>query len=282
MNRKTILGIGMVFLLIMLAPNHSLRAQSSKSQLTNLVAQLQNSPDDKELRKQIIKLVAKMSPKPELPDGLDELTGKAEYIVKNATKPADYLPAVEAYNQASLLAPWDADIYYDLGVVEEKAEKPSDSINSFNLYLFAKPNAADKRKVKKRIGALVYVAKINNFEGAIFVSTSTDRNGTQKYLITINGDEVMEEAGWIAASDEQIQNGVVLNSFHKMWLEPGHLTNRMIKCYPFTTVNNNRQVDYNNVRYMTISPDGQSMSDCDSNGNLIGKREDDYKRVSSP
>ena len=163
MNRKLILGAGISILFLVLAPIHFLWAQSSKAQLNDLTAQLQNSPDDQKLRKQIIKLVTKMSEKPKLPDGLDELRGQARAAMKDAKSPDDFKKAVDIFKQASVLAPWVGDIYYNLGVVQEKAEEPADAINSFNLYLLAKPNAKDKREVKERIGKLEYaVDKFNN------------------------------------------------------------------------------------------------------------------------
>lgn len=155
MKHKTILRIGIAFLLIFI-PINSILAQSSSAQLTDLVAQLQNSPDDQEMRKKIITLVSTMPTKPEKPDDLAELIGKAKFIMKDAKSADDYKQAVDALKQASLLAPWLGDIYYNLGVVQEKAEEPADAINSFNLYLFAKPHAKDRESVKERIGALKF------------------------------------------------------------------------------------------------------------------------------
>ena len=82
MNRKLILGIGIAVLLLVFAPIHSLWAQSSQSQLADLVAQLQNSPDDQELRKKIIKLVLTMSTKPEMPDEMAELMEKENPLLR--------------------------------------------------------------------------------------------------------------------------------------------------------------------------------------------------------
>ena len=159
MNRKFVLGIGMLFLLLVFAPIHSLRAQSSKAQLTDLVNQLQNSPNDQELRKKIITLVSTMSTKPETPEDLDVLMGKAKAIIKDAKTPDDFKQAVDALNQASLLAPWIGDIYYNLGIMQEKANQPADAINSFNLYLLAKPHAKDRKSVKEKIGSLEYAVE---------------------------------------------------------------------------------------------------------------------------
>ena len=162
--------ITLLFLLAGWLPSNPVLAGGSSAQLTDLVAQLQKCPETaweegQELREQIIKLVATMPHKPELPEGLDELMGEAKAAVKNAKSPLDYNQGVDAFNQASLLAPWEADIYYNLGVVQEKAEDFERSMNSFTLYLLAKPNAKDKRQVKEKIGSLQYEVKKADLSG---------------------------------------------------------------------------------------------------------------------
>ncbi len=159
MKRNIILGWRTAFLLLMFAPIPPAGAQSLKAQLTALVAQLQSSPQDQELRKKIIQKVLTFSKQPAAPEDLVELMGKAKAIMKDAKSPEDYKEAVKVFQQASLLAPWLGDLYYNLGVVQEKAEEPEDAVTSFNYYLLAKPHAKDRESVKERIGALEYKAE---------------------------------------------------------------------------------------------------------------------------
>ncbi len=144
MKLKIFLSAVMAFFLSVFIPMPSLPASGSKAQLADLDAQLQKSPDNLELRKKIIKLVSTMPAKPETPDDLAESVGKAKFIMKDAKTADDYKQAVDAFKQASLLAPWLGDVYYNLGVAQEKAGEPADAVNSFNLYLFAKPHAKDR------------------------------------------------------------------------------------------------------------------------------------------
>ena len=65
-SRKIIFRIGIIVLLLSFTTIHSLWAQSSKAQLTDLVAQLQITPDVIALREKIIKLVLAMPSKPEV------------------------------------------------------------------------------------------------------------------------------------------------------------------------------------------------------------------------
>lgn len=131
-----------------------LQAKGKADTFNKAVAELQDSPDDLALRKKVISLARDLPEAPPVPDDVLVLKGKAAFVAKSAESPADYKGAVEAYNKATLLAPWVGDLYYNRGVMEEKAEMPQQAIDDFNLYLFAKPDAEDKQKVLERLGKL--------------------------------------------------------------------------------------------------------------------------------
>lgn len=140
-------------LLAALALSPALMA-ATRSEFDKAVKQLQDSPHDTSLRKRIFKMAASMKNLPDIPDEVAILKGKAAYIVKNASSPSDFEPAVEAYKRATLLAPWVPELYYNLGIVQEKAGEPDDATDSFKLYLAADPEADDRDKVLARLGAL--------------------------------------------------------------------------------------------------------------------------------
>lgn len=274
LSKKPILGIGIVALLMVFGFIHSLQAQSAGANLTDLIAQLQSSPDDQELRKKIIKLVSTMSTKPEMPDELNELLGQAKYVMKNAKVPEDYNDAVDAFKKASLLAPWVGDIYYNLGVAQEKAENQADAIDSFSFYLLAKPHAKDKAAVEEKIGALKYVAKKNDFDGAVF---SSDQNGCPQggcntvvhYSFSIHGNEVTWSEYLTGVTEEGYQNGWrdnVVKEDGVFQLSGRRFTHN----YPS-----------GQSETWAISPDGQSISKLDENGNPLFGKYDVYKRTSS-
>ncbi len=76
--------------------------------------------------------------------------------VETAKSPDDYAPAIKEFEQAASLAPDWPDVYYNLGIVQEKAEKYSDAIISLQQYLRLAPNASDAETVKALINKLEY------------------------------------------------------------------------------------------------------------------------------
>lgn len=188
MNRKLLWVLGTVFLFVAFLSSQPVWSESSQDKLADLLSQLQTNPNSTELRMQIIQLVSKMSKKPQVPEDVTVLMGKAKAIIENAKSPTDYLPALDVMTRASLLAPWIGDIYYNLGVIYEKANYPAYAISDFKWYLAAKPHAKDRSSVMERIGSLQYAAdkiakNIASVEGVWGVCTIT-RNTAGQYEIT--------------------------------------------------------------------------------------------------
>jgi tetratricopeptide (TPR) repeat protein len=72
-----------------------------------------------------------------------------------AKVPADYEVAIQEFERAASLAPDWPDVFYNLGLVQEGAEKISAPIRSYQRYLQLAPNADDSGGVKSRIDRLV-------------------------------------------------------------------------------------------------------------------------------
>jgi len=76
-----------------------------------------------------------------------------------AKSPNDYAAAISEFEQAARLAPdWPA-VYYNLGKVQEAAEKYGDAIRSFREYLRLAPDAEDAEEIKSLINKLEYKAE---------------------------------------------------------------------------------------------------------------------------
>jgi hypothetical protein len=143
-------------------------AESPRTQLKQMVEQLQQNPNDDALREKIIALALKLNPKPTTPDAAIMAEGAAEYAFKNAKSVADYSDAAKQYEKALLFAPWLANDYFNCGVAHEKAGDNQQAIHSLNFYLLAEPHASDAQVIKKRIGGLQYA-----LQKAVDVSSNT-------------------------------------------------------------------------------------------------------------
>lgn len=76
--------------------------------------------------------------------------------VEMAKSPTDYEMAIREFRQAATLAPDWPDVYYNLGLVQEKAEKFNDAVTSLKQYIRLAPNSADAETVKTLIYKLEY------------------------------------------------------------------------------------------------------------------------------
>jgi tetratricopeptide (TPR) repeat protein len=150
--------ISTVLSLIFFAATPLLIAATPKPRpaLQPLLEQLAQNPDDAALRTRIIGLVLGMPHPPKVSEQFNEQIGAAGYAFKHATSQADFQASIDAFKKASLLAPWIADVYYNIALADEKVQNFDDAITNLHWYLIAKPNAADTDRVQQKIGALQY------------------------------------------------------------------------------------------------------------------------------
>jgi tetratricopeptide (TPR) repeat protein len=95
---------------------------------------------------------------------------RGQAAVEMAKTQADYEDAIKEFEKAAKLAPEWPDVYYNLGLIQEKIGKYSDAIKNLTKYLELSPNASDSREVKKFIAKIEYkmekaleAAKIRNW-----------------------------------------------------------------------------------------------------------------------
>lgn len=79
--------------------------------------------------------------------------------VEMAKSPADYAPAIKEFEQAIRLAPDWPDVYYKLGMAQEKAGRYRDAITRLRQYLRLAPNASDAATVKSLINKSEFKAE---------------------------------------------------------------------------------------------------------------------------
>lgn len=160
MNTKTYVKWAAAFFLLSIVCRPAIAHQgSSFDELKKETLQLQANPNNDALRTRIIQLAASLDMKPVTPPEMDELVGKAKFIVSHANSDADYAAAGDTYVQASLLAPWVPENYSNAGVTYEKAKRYSDAIRFFQFYVLAAPNAPDAKAAREHIGGLQYAVQ---------------------------------------------------------------------------------------------------------------------------
>jgi tetratricopeptide (TPR) repeat protein len=144
--------------------------QYNNATATQLAAQAQ------EIRKRIIAFVRTMTAKPPLPADFNEVFGKASYQFKNAKDWQDYFAAAGTFGEAAELAPWLPDVYFNMGLAQEKMHAYGEAIESYGFYLLAAPNAADAKQVEQKIGGLKYADQHKDEEfAADFLSLNRDQ-----------------------------------------------------------------------------------------------------------
>jgi tetratricopeptide (TPR) repeat protein len=104
--------------------------------------------------------------------------------VEMAKTPEDYKSATKEFEQAIQLAPDWPDAYYNLGMVQEKAEKYGDAVANLKHYMLLAPDASDADVVKTLINKLEYKAE----------QTLTPRDYADIF-VSLHDSSVWEEAG---------------------------------------------------------------------------------------
>ncbi|MBS3908000.1 MAG: hypothetical protein KGZ49_13290 [Syntrophaceae bacterium] len=106
--------------------------------------------------------------------------------VEIAKSPEDYEPAIREFQEAARLAPYWADPYYNLGVVQEKMARFDDAIKNLKRYMQLNPNAVDAQEVKNLMSKIEYKnEKANEYQNIIKKLTAPGK------LIVISGDPEM-------------------------------------------------------------------------------------------
>lgn len=158
MNKALIVAASIIIL--MFGATSSSHAQTPQEILKQYVSDLQKSPNDAALREKIIKHVQTMKKKPAIPEAAREHFVMAATFVEQAKDVSGYERAIEQYKAALLAAPWWADAYKKLAIIQKTAVHYDDAIASLNLYLLTQPaDARDAQDEIYKLKALGQTAK---------------------------------------------------------------------------------------------------------------------------
>ncbi len=150
--------VAAVFMSLLLSgflfPNISSSASPADTLRANLAALQRTSPgsgQERALQKRIIELVRKMGRTPPTPRAVRRHMARAEAFVESAKSKIGFRLAIREFRAVTRLAPWMAPAYYNLGVMQQKADQYDTARESYRMYLFAAPNARDAANVETQI-----------------------------------------------------------------------------------------------------------------------------------
>lgn len=146
-----------------LAENHEDQGQAAEEKgqlreaLKHYISALQlGHGEERRLREKIIKLVQRLDPPPAVPGEAEKCMAYGKVAVRRAQSQADYERAAQEFQKAVNIAPWLAEAYFNLAIVQEKAYQYDAAIRNLNFYLLAKPDAPDARELRAKIYELEY------------------------------------------------------------------------------------------------------------------------------
>lgn len=129
----------------------SIAADFARQKLNRDIAALQNNPDDRGLREQIITAAIALDPQPVIPEQARRHFVRATTMLRDAKNEGDAELAAREFREALRVAPWWGDAYFNLGVAAETANRFDEAISAFNLYLITEPSPDDERAAQDKI-----------------------------------------------------------------------------------------------------------------------------------
>lgn len=166
-------GIVQAIVLIMLSSAANCASLMPADQFDQLVQQLQKAPDDNALREKIVNLVNAQNPKPAVPEDARRYLARGIAAVQNAKNTEDFKLALPEFKNATNVAPWWPDAYFNLALVQEKLDDFTGATANYHLYLSLAPNAKDTEKIRTHTYQLEYLAEQNAKPTNIYVSDAS-------------------------------------------------------------------------------------------------------------
>lgn len=108
--------------------------------------QLQKTPTDNALREKAIALAAELKPAPAVPEEARRAFIRGNTAFASAKDPAGFSRAIERFEEASALAPWWADPYFNLAKACEGAQDFDCALRALKYYRAMATTEADKRQ----------------------------------------------------------------------------------------------------------------------------------------
>lgn len=189
MKEKSI-SIILIAVAFLLSTCFTVKAETPEEALNQYISDLQRNPNDNALREKIITLVEIMKPAPVVPEEARRHFIKAQVLQKEANDDKGYELAINAYNQALLIAPWWPEAYNNLGFVLELAGRFDEAISAFKLYIATNP--PDSRQAQDKIYAIEAKKEISAKESSPEVIAEKKKNEEDEFIKKLNGARYSE------------------------------------------------------------------------------------------
>lgn len=161
-----------------------------------MVSSFRQNPGNDGLREKIIQSALKLTPKPVVSKEAKSFMLRGQAAVETAKTPDDFIVAATEFQKAVNVAPWFADAYYNLGMVQEKAKQFGQAAKSLRWYLLAEPKAADAEKVENLITKIEFweeQASSKKSQQAMIQGLSGEwhtPDNTEGFTVTVIGNEI--------------------------------------------------------------------------------------------
>lgn len=145
------------------------------------------SPDDEQLRRRIIAAAPTLPTPPQMPQEAIRHMARGQALLKMGGA-GSYAEAAREMEQSVLAAPWFADGYYNLGLVQESGMMYQQAMANLQLYLLAAPQAANVQAVQTKIYELEVMAEDQQKTQSLAGTWRTARGHT--FHVSVDGNKI--------------------------------------------------------------------------------------------
>ena len=154
-----------------------------------------NMEEDQRLREKIIKFVVSLKTPPPITEEVRRQVVRAQTMIRMNQGVG---PAAAELASAMILAPWWADGYYNLGLMQEGAGNFTGAIRSLKLCLLADPHAPNAEAIQNKIYELE-VLKENDDKTSAMSGKWTNSKTGNVYTVSMDGNifQAINRNKWI-------------------------------------------------------------------------------------
>ncbi len=134
------------------------KAHSPRAALATILDKLKMHPNEEVLLQAAIQVAARVRPAPNVPSAARKHLARGVAAFGLAKTRNDYQSAIDEFQQASNLAPWWPDPYYNLAKTQQRTGAFAAAAVNFRSYLAAAPRASDRKQVRMALYKAQYLA----------------------------------------------------------------------------------------------------------------------------